>query len=190
MNVDLQELYDDATPTKSLIVGGKHTSLVDEIIEHSARKLYVMTSTHSHQEIIADQINTHGENAQIVLLFEDSYNADLNKDKLFRKLMMNGDHYNISIIVVMQTPIVLNPALRIQFDFIYYYNNEATNQKMYEQYFDIFPSFEHFSCYVKIHKCIVLNNATTSLSMTDKIGYYTGNNKLFDTLLDMEDDGL
>jgi len=68
------------------------------------------------------------------------------KDKSIKNIFMNGRHYNILYILLMQAPLGIPPNLRGNIDWVFILRNNIMNdrKRIYENYAGMFPTFESF----------------------------------------------
>ena len=106
----------------------------------------------------------------------------LNGDENIKRLFYNGRCDRISSIIAMQNPLSIQPSLRNQFDYIFLFKENKSNErrKIYEQYAGMFPSFELF-CKVFDYftttpfECLVIDNTVTSNNIEEQVFWYKAN---------------
>ena len=71
---------------------------------------------------------------------------DKNQLNLLEELLFNGQHYNVTLIVTLQHPLIMPPQFKYQFNYIFasFYDFISDQQKLYTHYFDMFISLENF----------------------------------------------
>lgn len=92
------------------------------------------------------------------------------------ELLLNGRHYNITYVLILQYPVGIAPELRVNFDYIFMNTGESmsTLKRVYDQYFGMIPDFSSFRT---IHDAICtdkdtylcINNRRNDGDLTDKI---------------------
>lgn len=107
-------------------------------------------------------------------------------DKNIRSLFFNGRHYKIFFLLTMQYSLGLPPALRSNIDFIFICRENIlrNQQRLYEQYAGMFPSFDAFRQVLtevcQDYACLVIDNKTQSSHLQDQVFWYKANlNKSF-----------
>lgn len=102
-------------------------------------------------------------------------------DKIFTELVMNGRHYRKYLILSMQFPIGIKPEIRVNFDYVFLYNEDfLTNiKRLYEHYAGMFPSFDQFrDIFIKTvatnYNALVISNRGARTNFLDKVYVYTG----------------
>ena len=111
------------------------------------------------------------------------------KEQPIQELFLNGRHYDLMYMLTMQAPLGIPPDLRKQFEYIFLFAEEFTNElkKLYEHYAGMFPNITAFmQVFKKVTEdfcCMVLVNTNrhkTDLRITgtflDKIFWYKADN--------------
>jgi len=111
-------------------------------------------------------------------LYDDSWA----RDKLMRLIFMNGRHWKIMLVITMQYPLGIPPALRSNIDFVFILRNNITKDRMriYENYAGMFPTFESF-CQVmdqctNNYECLVIANNVQSNELNKQVFWYKADN--------------
>lgn len=100
------------------------------------------------------------------LLTLDDCNADKDafRSKSMRDAFMNGRHYGLNILWSQHYCMDILPALRTQVDYVFVLkdNSRRNKQKLYENFFSMFPSLDDFikvmdNC-TQDNECLVLDN--------------------------------
>jgi hypothetical protein len=112
------------------------------------------------------EFQSHNLTKPLLLVFDDVIynNSFLHKNKYFFELMCNARNYNIYTIFTMQYPLGLYPEIRVNFDFIFIFQDNfiSTRKRIYDYYFGIIPQFKLFdkimSEYCENYGIMVLDN--------------------------------
>jgi len=113
-----------------------------------------------------------------MLILEYSSSKLLKKDKSrFYEVMMNGRHYNITIVVVEKVPPIIPPEIRLNIDRVIVgkYIEKPIMQKIYDNYFGILPERSILYAlmdYVDDCNYIMVNNRKRSTVITDKLHFF------------------
>jgi len=106
------------------------------------------------------------------------YDNKWTNDVLMRLLFMNGRHWKILLIITMQYPLGIPPALRTNIDYVFILREQyiVNRRRIYENYAGMFPTFEVF-CQVmdqctENYECLVINNNSKSNKLTDQVFWY------------------
>ena len=106
------------------------------------------------------------------------YDKKMIKDPNIRGIFMNGRHWRITFMLTMQYCMDLPPDLRTNIDFVFILReNIIQNQdKLYKNFFGIFPHVDTFrevmnSC-TEGFDCLVLDNTSRSNKISDCIYWY------------------
>ena len=113
------------------------------------------------------------------LIMDDClYDTSWTRDRNIRYLFMNGRHIHTLVVISMQEPMGVGPALRTNIDFTFILRENIINnrKKLYEQYAGMFPNFNSF-CQVmdqctENFECLVIDNAATSNKLEDQVFWY------------------
>ena len=113
-----------------------------------------------------------------VILDDCLYDNTWSRDKMMRLLFMNGRHWKIMLVITMQYPLGIPPALRTNIDYVFILREPyITNRKrIWENYAGMFPTFESF-CQVmdqctENYECLVIHNNSKSNKIEDMVFYY------------------
>jgi hypothetical protein len=107
-------------------------------------------------------------------LFDDRWA----RDKLMRLLFMNGRHWKIMLLITMQYPLGIPPALRCNVDYVFILReNVITNRRrIYDNYASMFPTFELFCDILdqttENYECLVIHNNSKSNRLEEQVFYY------------------
>jgi hypothetical protein len=114
------------------------------------------------------------------------------KDTTVEELFFNGRHYKLLVLIGMQIPLGIPPALRSNIDYTFILKNNIFNdrKKIYENYAGMFRSksdFEAvFDACTEDYNCLVIDNTTDSNKLEDQVFCYkadikaSGNFKMCD----------
>ena len=118
------------------------------------------------------------KNDIFVLLDDCMYDKKMIRDPNIRGIFMNGRHWRITFMLTMQYCMDLPPDLRTNIDFVFILReNIIENQdKLYKNFFGIFPHKETFrevmnSC-TEGYDCMVLDNTSRSNQISDCVYWY------------------
>ena len=108
------------------------------------------------------------------------YDNDWKKDKIIREIFMNGRHWGIFFLLLMQYAIGIPPNLRSNIDWVFLLreNNYQNRKKLYENYAGMFHTFEMFcqtmdAC-TENYECLVIHNGAKSNKLEDQVYWYKG----------------
>lgn len=115
----------------------------------------------------------------MMLVFDDMMSEDdsWSKSKHFRKLFVEGRHYNIIFIMALQYVMGIRPDLRDNIDYAFLFANEGNNlKKLWENYAGVIPTFdmfkEIFHKFTRDKGCMVINKTSSSGDIRDQVFYY------------------
>ena len=119
------------------------------------------------------------EPGAFLLLDDCMYDSKkITKDKNIRYIFMNGRHAKLMLFLTMQYCMDLSPDLRANIDYVFVLRENiiANKEKIYKNFFGIFPSFDIFnqvmnSC-TENFECLVLDNTSRSNNIEDVVYYY------------------
>ncbi len=206
-NFDLNKKYDQIAshtghkPNTTLIIGKRgvgKTVLAKDIIcnlkkIHNFDKTILFTFDKTNCDF--DNVNTVDEYSSIALkkIIEQQKNIDskpvllifnncigslkINNDENFKDILLNGRHFKIYSIVIIQYPVGFKPEIRCNFDFIYFFKDDCISncRRVYDYYFGIVPSFSVFITFVKSlvdYECIFIDSFCHSPNVNDRLCFY------------------
>lgn len=114
----------------------------------------------------------------LVILDDVIDNPSFMKDEAFRTIMLNGRHYDITLIIAVQYTKSLPPNARGNFDYIFIFKNDiaAEIKKLYTEYAGIFPKESIFKAALQAftanHQIMVIDMVTASGDLNDKFFIY------------------
>ena len=129
---------------------------------------------------------TNGEkdidNRAFLIMDDCLYDNDWKKDKVIREIFMNGRHWGIFFLLLMQYAIGIGPNLRCNIDWVFLLreNNVQNRKKLYENYAGMFHTFEMFcqtmdAC-TENFECLVIHNGSKSNKLEDQVYWYKADN--------------
>jgi hypothetical protein len=164
------EHYQEFIPD-SFIYGQFEPTVVDKIIKHQQGVVSKLT-----KEDKEDFKNPKNSVFMVMddCMFDNKWTRDLN----MRNIFMNGRHYRIFFMLAMQYCMDLNPAMRSNIDYLFILKENIiqNREKIYKNFFGIFPNFESFNevlnqC-TQNYECLVLDNSSTSSKIEDVVFWY------------------
>ncbi len=134
------------------------------------------------ERVLARQRTLVGKGATncsaFMLLDDCMYDRKFMKDTCIRNCFMNGRHWKIFFMLTMQYCMDLTPDLRANVDYVFVLRENvlANREKLYKNFFGIFPSFDVFnqvmtSC-TENYECLVLDNTSKSNRIEDCVFFY------------------
>ena len=102
----------------------------------------------------------------------------ITKDTNIRYIFMNGRHVKLMLYLTMQYCMDLSPDLRANIDYIFVLRENilANKEKIYKNFFGIFPTFDIFNQVMnkctENFECLVLDNTSRSNNIEDVVFYY------------------
>lgn len=158
-----------------------YSSFIPDLFIHSEYKSEVIDSVINRQKkmiMSAKETDSKSKNDAFVLLDDCMYDKKMIRDKNIRGIFMNGRHWRLMFILTMQYCMDLPPDLRANIDFVFVLReNIVQNQdKLYKNFFGIFPDAATFrevmnSC-TEGYDCMVLDNTSRSNKIEDCIFWY------------------
>ena len=113
-----------------------------------------------------------------IIIDDCSFDTSIFKDKVMRRLFMNGRHYNITILISTQYLIDMPPGLRSMVDYVFscIEINEANIKKLYINFYGCVPTFKMFrnvfsQCTTNF-ECIFVNTLSRSKDYIDALRWY------------------
>jgi hypothetical protein len=112
-----------------------------------------------------------------VLVIEDCIPSDYWKSTVFKNLVINSYHYNLMVIMSIQSVKDIPPPLRENIGYLFLFASHGSNlKKIWEIVASVVPSFELFKTifykYTRDYGCLVVDKTSTSSRLDDNIFYY------------------
>jgi hypothetical protein len=113
-----------------------------------------------------------------ILLDDCMYDKKFMKDTCIRQCFMNGRHWKIFFMLTMQYCMDLTPDLRANIDYVIVLRENIlqNREKIYKNFFGIFPTFEMFNQVLDActndFGCIILDNTSRSNKIEDCVFWY------------------
>jgi hypothetical protein len=115
----------------------------------------------------------------MLLIMDDMMSEDdvWKKSKAFKKIFVEGRHYNVLFIMSLQYVLGIPPPLRENIDYVFLFASDGSNlKKIWENYAGVVPTFKMFklifNACTEDHACLVIDKTSTSSRLDDKIFYY------------------
>lgn len=115
----------------------------------------------------------------IFAVYDDvSYDRSLFRNKPMRRLMMNGRHYNILVIITVQYMMDISSDIRGMIDYVVVLkdNNRTNREKIYNHFAGMFPSFASFDATMRActenMEALVIDNTRNSYNIEECIFFY------------------
>ena len=97
---------------------------------------------------------------------------------LFQALFKNGRHWNLMLLLALQSAMDIKPAIRssVDYTFIFRHSIESDRKKIYENYASIIPTYDEF-CQImdglaENYTAIVIDNRKQTNNVSDCVYYY------------------
>ena len=164
------EHYKDFVPD-SFIYGEYNTDVIEKVITHQQGVIKKLPK--EKKEDFKDP-----SNSVFMILDDCMFDNKWTRDKNMRCVFMNGRHYRIFFMLTMQYCMDLPPALRANIDYIFVLKENIiqNKEKIYKNFFGIFPTFDSFNevltqC-TENYECLVLDNTSKSNKIEDVVFWY------------------
>tara|TARA_B100001094_G_scaffold302988_1_gene330725 strand:+ start:1602 stop:2414 length:813 start_codon:yes stop_codon:yes gene_type:complete len=127
-------------------------------------------------------VRTKKPNTHAFCLIDDCmYDKKMIRDPRIRGVFMNGRHWNLFFMLTMQYCMDLSPDLRANIDYVFVLRENIiqNREKIFKNFFGIFPNYEMFSQVLNSctenFECLVLDNTSRSNSIEDVVFWYKAN---------------
>ena len=155
-----------------------YAKFIPDILIHSEYKPELIQQIITRQKKVITADNKSRDGDVFVLLDDCMYDKKMIRDVNIRGIFMNGRHWRITFMLTMQYCMDLPPDLRANIDYVFILReNIIQNQeKLYKNFFGIFPHFSVFqdvlnSC-TEGYDCLVLDNTSKSNNIKDCVFWY------------------
>ena len=155
-----------------------YSGFIPDILIHSEYKPEVVQQVINRQKKVIKGNSKNQENDVFVLLDDCMYDRRMIRDTNIRGIFMNGRHWRVTFLLTMQYCMDLPPDLRANIDYIFILReNIIQNQeKLYKNFFGIFPQFSIFQDVMNTctegYDCLVLDNTSKSNNIQDCVFWY------------------
>lgn len=159
-----------------------YQSFIPDLFVYNEYRSDVIEKIVSRQKLLVKQ----GEkNSPVFIILDDCmYDKKFLREKIMRQIFYNGRHWNIFFMLTMQYCMDLSPDLRSNIDYIFVFRENIlqNREKIYKNFFGIFPTFEMFNQVMNActenYECLVLDNTIKSNRVEDVVFWYKA--RMFD----------
>jgi len=183
--------YHQDIPIGTVISGteegnGFYGKLVPKLFIHNEYNTAIIENILKRQRGVLKQIKKEMETFKkstidpraFIILDDCLWDGSWTRDKMMRLLFMNGRHWKLMLIITMQYPLGIPPALRTNIDYVFILREPyiANRKRIYENYAGMFPTFESF-CQVmdqctENYECLIIVNNAKSNRLQDQVFWY------------------
>jgi hypothetical protein len=123
----------------SFIYGQYEPTVIEKIITRQKQVIKKNNNDSSNEAVIKNNV--------FVLLDDCMYDNKWTRDVNIRGIFMNGRHWKILFMITMQYCMDLPPCLRANIDYIFILRENIiqNREKIYKNFFGIFPTFDSFN---------------------------------------------
>lgn len=127
-----------------------------------------------------DKKRGHCIHNNMLLITDDMMSQEklLKKSEKYKKLFVEGRHFNIMYLLCLNYSMGLTPTMRSNVDYVFLYQEEemVNMKKLYENYAGIFPTFQMFKetldqC-TEDFGCLVIDKRSKSKILTERVFHY------------------
>ena len=163
-----------------------YSKIVPSLFIHDEYTPQLLENVLKRQKLVTKRLNKetamYGSSKldpRAFLLLDDClYDDCWKKDKNIKYIFMNGRHQKIMLIITMQYPLGVPPALRTNVDYVFILREPVVSnrKRIFENYAGMFPSLEVF-CQVmdqctENFECLVIHNNAKSNKLEDQVFWY------------------
>jgi hypothetical protein len=118
------------------------------------------------------------DNNVFIILDDCMYDKKFLREKIMRQIFYNGRHWNVFFMLTMQYCMDLTPDLRSNIDYVFIFRENIlqNREKIWKNFFGIFPTFDMFNQVMNActenYECIVLDNTIKSNNIEDVVFWY------------------
>lgn len=122
------------------------------------------------------------DNRAFLILDDCLYDNSWKNDENIREIFMNGRHWGIMFILIMQYALGIPPVLRSNIDYVFILreNIYSNRKKLYEHYAGMFPTFDMFNTTMdqctENYECLVIHCSAKSNKLEDQVFWYKADN--------------
>lgn len=152
-----------------------YQNFIPDTFVYNEYKTDVIEKIVSRQKILVNK----NDNSSVFMILDDCmYDKKFLKEKIMRQIFYNGRHWNIFFMLTMQYCMDLSPDLRTNIDYIFVFreNIVQNREKIYKNFFGIFPNFDMFNqvmdACTENYECLILDNTVKSNKIEDAVFWY------------------
>ena len=159
-----------------------YSHIIPPIFIHDEYQQSIISTFMKRQKQLKKRMRGGGENNidnRAFLILDDClYDGDWKKDKRIREIFMNGRHWNIMFILIMQYALGVPPNLRCNIDWVFILreNIMSNRKRLYEHYAGMFPTFDMFCSTMdqctNNYECLVIHNSSRSNKLDEQVFWY------------------
>lgn len=183
--------YHQDIPVGTVISGtemgnGFYGQMVPKLFIHNEYNTGIIENILKRQKACIKQYNREVETYKttrldprcFVILDDCLYDDSWARDKMMRLLFMNGRHWKVMLVITMQYPLGVPPALRTNVDYVFILREpyQSNRKRIWENYAGMFPTFDSFEQVIKQttenFECLVIDNNCKSNKLGDTIYWY------------------
>lgn len=163
-----------------------YSKMIPPLFIHGEYNPLILANFVKRQKLVMAKIQqdeASGQKSRIdprsfMILDDCMYDDSWTHDKNIRYLFMNGRWLKVFLLITMQYPLGIQPALRTNVDFVFILREPylSNRKRIFDNYGSAFPSFEFF-CQImdqctQNYECLVIDNTSQSSKLEDCIFYY------------------
>jgi len=159
-----------------------YSDMIPPILIHEEYNNPIIMNFMKRQKKLKKQIMNDGDksidNRAFLILDDCLYDSGWKNDKQIREIFMNGRHWGIMFILIMQFALGIPPNLRTNIDYVFILRENIYNnrKKLYEHYAGMFPTFEMFNSTMdqctENYECLVIHCSAKSNKLEDQVFWY------------------
>jgi hypothetical protein len=158
-----------------------YSNFVPPLFIHDEYKISITSNFMGRQKKLKKRIMKGGKginNSAYLILDDCLYDDTIKKDKVLREIFMNGRHWDIMLILILQFSMGIPPKLRGNVDWIFILReNIISNRKrLYEHYAGMFPTFDIFCSVMdectNDYECLVVHCSSRSNKLEEQVYWY------------------
>jgi len=163
------------------IANGFYGDFVPKIFIYDEFDESIMENLFKRQKKLLKKMKKgHQIDPRVFLIFDDCLddNKGWKNSKYIRGVFMNGRHFKILYILIMQYPLGIGPNLRTNIDYVFLLREPivSNRKRLYENFAGMFPSFEIFCTTLdqctENYECLVIDNTKKSNKLEDLVYWY------------------
>ena len=157
-----------------------YSHMIPPILIHEEYSNSITQNFMKRQKTLKKQLKEgdNTDNRAFLILDDCLYDNTWKNDKQIREIFMNGRHWGIMFVLIMQYALGIPPNLRANIDYVFLLreNIYSNRKKLYEQYAGMFPTFEMFNSTMdqctENYECLVIHCSAKSNKLEDQVFWY------------------
>lgn len=159
-----------------------HYDISETLLKKVLARQLLMIEKAKHKKKIGKKVDPSS-----ILIMDDclARRKSWAKDQSIMEVMLNGRHYRLTYILTMQTPLGIDPTLRLNFDYVFLLKDGTTvnRKKLWDNYAGVFPTIgafiKVFEACTENYKAMVVDNRVPNSAVNKTVFWFKAQERKF-----------